>query len=74
MPGFNTRDFDDWDIFQRLMTGLSVVQAYVQFRGVLFVDQMDDNRVTSSKQKLITWLYHFCGPEYMPNVTVVTTK
>lgn len=25
MPGFNTRDFDDWDIFYRLVTAMSVI-------------------------------------------------
>lgn len=44
VPGFNTRDFDDWDVFQRLMTGMSIVHPYVQFRGVLYVDSMENNR------------------------------
>jgi hypothetical protein len=73
MPGFNTRDFDDWDIFVRLMTGLSVVRQYVQFRGVFYVDAMLDNRVTDSATKILNWLVNFCGESYMPNVTIVTT-
>ncbi|KAL4971429.1 hypothetical protein BDW66DRAFT_165244 [Aspergillus desertorum] len=73
MPGFNTRDFDDWDIFQRVMIGLSVVQPYVQFRGVLYVDAMEDNRVTDAAEKILSWLYYFCGTQFMPNVTIVTT-
>ncbi|CEL09231.1 hypothetical protein ASPCAL12370 [Aspergillus calidoustus] len=73
MPGFNTRDFDDWDIFVRLMTGLSVVRQYVQFRGVFYVDAMLDNRVSDSATKVLNWLANFCGESYMPNVTIVTT-
>lgn len=74
MPGFNTRDFDDWDIFQRLMAGMSVVQPYVQFRGILYVDTMDQDRVTPAAEKILTWLFYFCGTDFIPNVTIVTTK
>ncbi|KAL2863363.1 uncharacterized protein BJX67DRAFT_374564 [Aspergillus lucknowensis] len=74
MPGFSTRDFHDWDIFERLMAGLSVVQPYVQFRGVLYVDSMKDNRVTAATERVLKWLFCFCGAEFMPNVTVVTTQ
>ncbi|KAL2830415.1 hypothetical protein BJY01DRAFT_240383 [Aspergillus pseudoustus] len=74
MPGFNTRDFNDWDIFVRLMTGLSAVREYVQFRGVIYVDSMVENRVTDAASKILNWLAHFCGESYMPNVTIVTTN
>ncbi|KAG2002839.1 hypothetical protein GB937_009489 [Aspergillus fischeri] len=74
MPGFNTRDFDDWDVFHRLMTAMSVVERYVKFRGVLYVDSMEENRVTPATEKILTWLWLFCGQDYMPNVTVVTTR
>jgi hypothetical protein len=73
MPGFNTRDFDDWDIFYRLMTAMSVVQSYVQFRGVLYVNSFQGNRITPGAEKILKWLSLFCGLEYMPNVTIVTT-
>ncbi|KAH1552461.1 hypothetical protein LV164_007917 [Aspergillus fumigatus] len=69
MPGFNTRDFDDWDIFHRLMTAMFVVERYVQFRGVLYVDSMEENRVTPATEKILTGLWLFCGQDYMPNVT-----
>ncbi|RHZ67324.1 uncharacterized protein CDV56_106958 [Aspergillus thermomutatus] len=74
MPGFNTRDFDDWDVFHRLMTAMSVVERYVEFRGVLYVDSMEENRVTPATEKILTWLWLFCGQDYMPNVTIVTTR
>ncbi|GFF84633.1 hypothetical protein IFM53868_04209 [Aspergillus udagawae] len=74
MPGFNTRDFDDWDVFHRLMTAMSVGERYVEFRGVLYVDSMEENRVTPATEKILTWLWLFCGQDYMPNVTVVTTR
>ncbi|KAL3429191.1 hypothetical protein BDV09DRAFT_190347 [Aspergillus tetrazonus] len=74
VPGFNTRDFDDWDVFERLMTGMSIVQPYVQFRGVLYVDSMESNRGTPAAEKILNWLFYFCGKDYMPNVTVVTTR
>ncbi|KAH2485673.1 hypothetical protein KXV28_001211 [Aspergillus fumigatus] len=74
MPWFNTRDFDDWDVFHRLMTAMSVVERYVQFRGVLYVDSMEENRVTPATEKILTGLWLFCGQDYMPNVTVVTTR
>lgn len=73
MPGFNTRDFDDEDIFFRLMAAMSVVQPYVQFRGVIYVDSMNETRVTPSAVKILTWLSLFCGQQYMPNVLIVTT-
>lgn len=74
VPGFNTRDFHDWDVFQRLMTGMSVVQPYVQFRGVLYVDSMENNRGTPAAEKILKWLFYFCGKDFMPNVTVITTR
>ncbi|KAL6230867.1 hypothetical protein BDW75DRAFT_221606 [Aspergillus navahoensis] len=74
VPGFNTRDFDDWDVFERLMTGMSIVQAYVQFRGVLYVDSMENNRGTPAAEKILNWLFYFCGKDYMSNVTVITTR
>jgi hypothetical protein len=74
MPGFNTVDFDNWDVFFRLMTALSVVQSYVEFRGVLYVDSLKDERLTPSAEKILTWLSLFCGMEYMSNVTIVVTK
>ncbi|KAL4988846.1 hypothetical protein BDW68DRAFT_186906 [Aspergillus falconensis] len=74
VPGFNTRDFDDWDVFERLMTGMSIVQPYVQFRGVLYVDSMENNRGTPAAEKILNWLFYFCGKDYMSNVTVITTR
>ncbi|KAL4813117.1 hypothetical protein BDW67DRAFT_178117 [Aspergillus spinulosporus] len=56
VPGFNTRDFDDWE-------------PYVQFRGVLYVDSMESNRGTPAAEKILNWLFYFCGKDYMPNVT-----
>ncbi|KAJ5220499.1 hypothetical protein N7468_009703 [Penicillium chermesinum] len=74
MPGFNTVDFDNWDVFFRLMAAMSVVQSYVEFRGVLFVDSFSRPRVSPSAKILLTWLSLFCGLEYMPNVAIVTTR
>lgn len=73
MPGFNTRDFDDQDIFYRLMTALAVIQPYNNFRGVLYVDPMESKRVEPAAEKILIWLYYFCGKHYMPNFTLVTT-
>ncbi|OKL56258.1 hypothetical protein UA08_08506 [Talaromyces atroroseus] len=74
MPGFNTVDFDDWDIFYRLMTALSIVHTYTVFRSVIYVDEVKETRITPQACKILTWLFLFCGRDYMPNVTVVTTK
>ncbi|KAL4799558.1 hypothetical protein BDV19DRAFT_385326 [Aspergillus venezuelensis] len=74
MPGFNTSDYNDWDIFHRLMTALAVVQRYVNFRGVMYVDPFEETRESPTTKKLLSWLVHFCGEEFMPNVTIVTTK
>lgn len=74
MPGYNTSDFDDWDIFHRLMTAMSVLHRYVKFRGVIYVDSMEESRETPAMEKILTWLLHFCGEAFMPNVTIVTTK
>ncbi|GAD93812.1 hypothetical protein AFUA_7G00890 [Paecilomyces variotii No. 5] len=74
MPGFGTCDFDDWDIFYKLMTAMSVVRPYVEFKGVTYVDSMKSDSVTPEAEKILTWLSLFCGQDFMPNVTVVTTK
>ncbi|KAI9045992.1 uncharacterized protein KD926_005937 [Aspergillus affinis] len=74
MPGFNTDDLNDWDTFFRLMTAMAVIKRYVVFRGVLYVDPMDDPRSSPATRKILTWLSRFCGTDYMRNVTIVTTK
>lgn len=73
MPGFNADDFNDWEIFNMLMTGMATVRTYVRFRGVVYVDSMNDRRLTAPAQRILTWLTHFCGEGYMPNLTIVTT-
>lgn len=35
---------------------------------------MKENRVTPAVEKILTWLFLFCGQDYMPNVTIVTTN
>ncbi|PYI35966.1 hypothetical protein BP00DRAFT_476483 [Aspergillus indologenus CBS 114.80] len=74
MPGFNTGDFDDWDIFYKLMTAMAVIRPYVEFRGVLFVDPVDRVRVTPAEEKILTFLFHFRGEDYMSNVSFITTQ
>lgn len=74
MPGFNTVDFSEWDVFYRLMTAMSIVHSYAEFRGVLYVDDIKENRVTPAAHQMLTWLSLFCGQDYMPNVTIVTTR
>ncbi|KAF7596809.1 hypothetical protein BBP40_012408 [Aspergillus hancockii] len=72
MPRFNTRDFDDWGIFFRLVTAMALIQRYVVFRGALYLDFMEDNRVTPAMVKILTWLSLFCGQRYI--VTIITTR
>lgn len=73
MPGFDADDLDDWHIFIMLMTAMATVQRYVTFRGLVYVDTFDKARATTSARKILTWVQHFCGNEYMANVTVVNT-
>jgi hypothetical protein len=74
MPGFGTRDLEDWHIFKMLMTAMATVHSYVRFRGVIYLDMMQEDRVIVKSEKILTRLYKFCGESYMPNVTIVTTK
>jgi hypothetical protein len=74
MPGFNTRDFDDWDVFRKLMAAMCVAQPHFAFRGVIFVDSLEAARITPAAEKMLEWLWRFCGQDYMPNVMFVTTK
>ncbi|KAF2019465.1 hypothetical protein BU24DRAFT_340628 [Aaosphaeria arxii CBS 175.79] len=74
MPGFSAADMDDREIFYLLMTAMATIQPYVKFRGLIYVDKFDDDRSTKSQKMVLTWLQHFCGNDYMPNVTIVSTK
>ncbi|KAF2679430.1 hypothetical protein K458DRAFT_374935 [Lentithecium fluviatile CBS 122367] len=73
MPGFNADDLDDWHIFTMLMTAMATIKPYVRFRGVMYVDKLSEDRITPPARTITTWLQHFCGSAYMPNVTIVTT-
>lgn len=74
MPGFDADDLDDWHIFTMLMTAMATIQPYVRFRGLIYVDSFDNVRATKSARKILEWVRLFCGDNYMPNVTIVTTK
>jgi hypothetical protein len=74
MPGFDADDLDDWNTFTMLMTAMATIESYVKFRGLIYVDRFDNVRVTTSARKLLIWMHHFCGNEYMTNVTIVVTK
>lgn len=74
MPGFDAVDLDDWHIFTMLVTAMATIERYVKFRGLIYVDAFDNVRATNSAHKILTWVKLFCGNEYMPNVTIVTTK
>ncbi|KAK1142903.1 hypothetical protein N8T08_007144 [Aspergillus melleus] len=52
---------------------MSVIQPYVEFRGVLYVDSMKESRIAPFREKIVTWISRFCGKHCMPNVTFVTT-
>jgi hypothetical protein len=73
VPGFDAEDLDDWQSFRKLMTAIATINPFVTFRGVLFVDRLGEDRVKISTYKILTWLKHFCGAKYMPNVTIITT-
>jgi hypothetical protein len=74
MPGFDAADLDDWHVFTLLTTAMGTIERYVKFRGLVYVDAFDNVRATKAAEKILTWVNHFCGPEYMVNVTIVTTK
>ncbi|KAH7085899.1 hypothetical protein BKA63DRAFT_28590 [Paraphoma chrysanthemicola] len=74
MPGFDAADLDDWHVFTLLTTAMGTIERYVNFRGLVYIDTFDNVRATRSAEKILTWIYHFCGPQYMANVTIVTTK
>jgi len=73
MPGFDTLDFDNIEVFNLLMNGIIAIQPFVNFRGVVYVDQIKDQRITPAASKLLTWLQLFCGSQFLKNITIVTT-
>ncbi|PSN74073.1 hypothetical protein BS50DRAFT_566969 [Corynespora cassiicola Philippines] len=73
MPGFSASDRDDFDTFRMLVTAMATVQCYVRFRGVIYVDSLKEDRLQNYRALNFGWLSCFCGENYMPNVTIVST-
>lgn len=74
MPGFNTIDFEDLEVFRRLITCMTAISPFVTFIGVLFLEDLRDTRITPAAVRILKWLFAFCGPQFIPNITFVTTR
>ena len=72
-PGFNTTE-PDLDVFRNMMTGLEMLQPFVNYVGVLYVTDLATARLPPSQIKTHKWLESFCGQAFFRNITIVTTK
>ncbi|EOA89997.1 uncharacterized protein SETTUDRAFT_64940, partial [Exserohilum turcica Et28A] len=68
MPEFDAADLDDCQISTMLTTSMATIKQYVKFQGLICRSRY------KPAVKISTWVYQFCGPGYMDNVIIVTTK
>lgn len=71
-PGFDDPKTNNVAIFRNIVALLQLVGNSVEFAGILYVHAIGTTLSTGSSM-LLTWLEAFCGPDYYPRVTFVTT-
>jgi hypothetical protein len=69
-PGFNTGA--ESDALTEIVRGINLIRAKAQVVGVWHVSRID-SRNEAFDEKLRVFLGQFCGTEYIPQVTFVTT-
>lgn len=53
---------------------MTAISPFVTFVGVLFLEDFREARITPAAVRILNWLYAFCGPQFVPNITFVTTR
>lgn len=71
--GFGDPGSEDIDTFRNISSCLMAFGPFVQVVGVLFIIGRPGTRLDQQDSKLLHWIQCFCGPEFLRNVTIVTS-
>ncbi|KAH7384608.1 hypothetical protein BKA66DRAFT_81711 [Pyrenochaeta sp. MPI-SDFR-AT-0127] len=70
-PGFDYGS--ESEVFREVVSGIGAISPHARIIGVLLVTSMHHTRVSKMDEKLLRFTREFCGDEYLPQVTDVTT-
>ncbi|KIW91812.1 uncharacterized protein Z519_07782 [Cladophialophora bantiana CBS 173.52] len=70
-PGFDAGD--EVEAFFETARGIEAIRHHATIVGVLFAASVNYSRVENLDRKLLEFLELFCGDEYIPRITFVTT-
>ncbi|OAP63928.1 hypothetical protein AYL99_03155 [Fonsecaea erecta] len=70
-PGFGAGD--EVEVFFEVARGIKAIYQHATIVGVLFVASVNSSRVGNLDRKLPEFLKLFCGDEFVPRITFVTT-
>jgi hypothetical protein len=70
-PGFDTDK--EQKVFREIIRGIEAVRPYAKIIGVMLVTRINDSRAEALDNKLVGFVHKFCGNDYIPQVTMVTT-
>ncbi|OCH84690.1 P-loop containing nucleoside triphosphate hydrolase protein [Obba rivulosa] len=74
-PGFDDSSKSDAEILTQIADFLvSPSQRCAGLNGVLYLHRISDVRVGGAARRNITMFHQLCGPEYMTNVVIATTR
>lgn len=73
-PGFENADFTNLNVFKEIMAGIITISSVVKIVGVLYAADTSSDRVRTASVSNLQWLRCLCGPDFFPNITIMTTK
>ena len=73
-PGFDDADRSDTEVLAEILKWFEAMSRYCTLAGILYVYDITQPRLTASAKLNLRMLQALCGPDFYPNVTVVTTK
>lgn len=73
-PGFDDANRSDLEVLSEILKWFEAVSPYCTLAGILYVHDITQARFTASAKLNVHMLQALCGPDFYPNVTIVTTK
>jgi hypothetical protein len=70
---FGDPDRDDTEEFRDSVSSLIAFSSFVQVVGVLFVTGNPGTRLDQQDARTLRWLQCFCGPDFIRDVTIITS-
>lgn len=72
----DTPSFDagtESEAFRAIVRGIQTIRRNARIVGVLYVTKISHSRVETIDHKLLNFIQSFCGDDYIPHITFITT-